>query len=247
MAKARLDQLLVDRGLAASRDRAKRLIMAGQVLVKDTVADKAGSKFLDDVPIRLKGADHPYASRGGLKLEGALQDLDVDPTGLRCLDLGASTGGFTDCLLQKGASHVVAVDVGTNQLVWRLRNDDRVSVFEQTDARSLSPDQVGAVDLVVIDASFISLTKLLPPLSHLVAEGTRLVALVKPQFEVGRTQVGRGGVVKDDALRQGAVSTVSEAARSLGWTVLGQADSRIAGARKGNVEIFILARYAPGR
>lgn len=246
-ARQRIDVLLVERGLAASRDRAQRLIMAGQVLVHDRVVDKAGTKVAEDAPIRLRGADHPYASRGGLKLEGALEDLDVDPSGLRCLDVGASTGGFTDCLLQQGARHVVAVDVGTNQLVWRLRQDPRVTSYEQTDLRALTAEQLdplgGPVDLVVVDASFISLRLLLPPLPPLLEPGARVVALVKPQFEVGRGQVGKGGLVKDDALRQQAVEAVSEVARDLGFDPLARCDSRVAGARSGNREVFLLVRY----
>ncbi len=244
MAKTRIDQLLVERGLAASRDRARRLVMAGQVLVDDRVVDKPGTRVLPEAAVRLRGQDHPYVGRGGLKLAGALDDLGVDPTGLRCLDLGASTGGFTDCLLQKGATEVVAVDVGTNQLAWRLRQDPRVIVFEQTDARDLSPEQVGVVDLVVVDASFISLTRLLPPLPPLLPPGARLLALVKPQFEVGRERVSRGGVVRDDDLRQEAVDAVAAAAREHGFTIDGQADSRVAGAKKGNREIFLLATFA---
>ena len=247
MPKVRADQLLVELGLAASRDRAQRLILAGQVLVDDRVVDKAGTRVMPDAAVRLRGQDHPYVGRGGLKLAGALEDLSVDPTGLRCLDLGASTGGFTDCLLQHGAREIVAVDVGTNQLAWKLRQDPRVAVFEQCDARSLTADQVGAVDLVVVDASFISLTKLLPPLPSLLSPGARLLALVKPQFEVGRELVARGGVVRDDAVRQAAVDAVAESARGHGFAIDGQAESRVAGAKKGNREIFLLATYAPAR
>jgi 23S rRNA (cytidine1920-2'-O)/16S rRNA (cytidine1409-2'-O)-methyltransferase len=243
VAKVRIDQLLVERGLAASRDRARRLVMAGQVLVEERVVDKAGARVLDTAAVRVRGEDHPYVGRGGLKLAGALEDLGVDPAGLRCLDLGASTGGFTDCLLQHGAASVVAVDVGTNQLAWRLRQDERVLALEQTDARDLTPEQVGPIDLVVVDASFISLTRLLPPLPPLLRAGARLLALVKPQFEVGRENVGRGGVVRDDGLRQAAVDAVSEAAAAHGFRVDAQADSRLAGARKGNREIFLLATF----
>ena len=247
MGKCRLDLLLVSRGLAASRDRAQRLIMAGQVLVDDRVVDKAGTKVLPGAAIRLRGADHPYVSRGGLKLEGALLDLGIDPTGLRCLDLGASTGGFTDCLLQRGAARVVAVDVGTNQLAWRLRQDPRVTSFEQTDVRALTPAHLaslaGPVDLVMVDASFISLRLLLPPLPPLLEPGARILALVKPQFEVGRDQVGKGGLVKDDALREAAVEAVSSVARDLGLQVVARSDSRVAGARSGNREVFLLVRF----
>lgn len=243
--KVRIDQVLVDRGLAASRDRAKRLILAGQVLVNDAVVDKAGTRIFDDAPVRLRGVDHPYVSRGGLKLAGAIEDLGLDPSGLRCLDLGASTGGFTDCLLQLGATEVVAVDVGTNQLAWKLRQDPRVLVFEQTDARDLTAEQVGHVDLVVIDASFISIKSLLPPLPPLLPAGARLLALVKPQFEVGRKQVCRGGVVRDDALRQAAVDAVAAAAAEHGFVHEAQIESRIAGAKKGNREVFVLSTFTP--
>ncbi len=242
-AKIRLDQLLVERGLAASRDRASRLILAGQVLVDDRVVDKAGTKIPTDAAVRTKVKDHPYVGRGGLKLEGALLDFDLDPQGLRCLDVGSSTGGFTDCLLQHGADHVVAVDVGTNQLAWKLRQDPRVTSFEQCDARDLEPAQLGEpIDLVVMDASFISLRLLLAPLATLVLPGTRVLALVKPQFEVGREQVGKGGTVRDEALRREAVDTVSSNARRLGFKELGRCDSRIAGARSGNREVFLLVR-----
>jgi 23S rRNA (cytidine1920-2'-O)/16S rRNA (cytidine1409-2'-O)-methyltransferase len=245
--KQRIDVLLVERGLAASRDRAQRLILAGKVLVADRVVDKAGTKVPDDAEVRLRGVDHPYVSRGGLKLEGALDDLELDPAGLRCLDLGASTGGFTDCLLQRGAAHVVAVDVGTNQLAWRIRQDERVTCYEKTDVRALTSEQLaplgGPVDLVVVDASFISLRLLLPPLPPLLQPGALVLALVKPQFEVGRDQVGKGGLVKDDALREGAVAAVSSVARDLGFVVVARSESRVAGARSGNREVFLLVRF----
>ncbi len=244
--KKRIDVLLVERDLAASRDRAQRLIMAGQVLVDDVVVDKAGTKVRDDAAIRLRTQDHPYVSRGGLKLAGALDDFGLDVAGIRALDLGASTGGFTDCLLQRGAAHVVAVDVGTNQLAWRLRSDDRVTSIEQTDARALTREQLGgAVDLVVVDASFISLRLLLPAIAALVDPGTRLVALVKPQFEVGREHVAKGGVVKDEEARAAAIDRVVGEASGLGFEVVDRADSQVAGARSGNREVFVLARFLP--
>ena len=224
-----------------SRDRARRLILAGRVLVDDTVVDKAGTKVALEAAVRLRGRDHPYVGRGGLKMEGALRDFEIDPSGFVCLDVGASTGGFTDCLLQHGARRVVAVDVGTNQLAYKLRMDPRVDVHEQTDIRSVTREVLGEpVDLAVVDASFISLRLLLPPLRGLVDPGARILALVKPQFEVGKDQVGRGGVVRDDALRAQAVEDVTGIAVSLGFSVAGTADSRVAGAKKGNREIFAL-------
>jgi len=233
----------VERGLAASRDRARRLILAGQVLVDDAVVDKAGTRIPEDRPIRVRGQDHPYVGRGGVKMAGALEDLGVDPAGLVCLDVGASTGGFTDCLLQAGAKRVVAVDVGTNQLAHKLRVDPRVDVHEKTDIRVVTRALLGAaVDLAVVDASFISLRLVLPPLRDLLDPGARALALVKPQFEVGRDQVGRGGVVRDDDARGAAVDSVIEIARGLGFEAMGRAESRIAGAKKGNREVFVLFR-----
>ncbi len=244
--KERLDVRLVEAGLAASRDRARRLILAGQVLVDDRVVDKAGAKVPVDAELRTKVLDHPYVGRGGLKLEGALLDFGIDATGLACLDVGSSTGGFTDCLLQRGAARVVAVDVGTNQLAWKLRQDERVAVFEQTDARDLTAEQLGGpIDLVVLDASFISLRLILPPLLPLLPAGCRLLALVKPQFEVGREHIAKGGRVLDPAARQDAIDGVADAARELGLTVEGVVDSRLAGAKSGNVEAFLLAAW-PG-
>jgi len=244
--KQRIDLLLVERDLAASRERAQRLIMAGQVLVDDRVVDKAGTKVSTEAVIRLKTSDHPYASRGGLKLQGALEDFDLDVAGLRCLDVGSSTGGFTDCLLQRGATHVVAVDVGTHQLAWKLRSDPRVTSIEQTDARALTRDQLGgAIDLVVIDASFISLRLILPAVAPLIDPGTRLIALVKPQFEVGREHLGKGGLVRDEEQRLAAVDGIVDEARSCGFDVRARSDSHLVGARSGNREVFVLARYLP--
>lgn len=244
--KKRLDVLVFERGLAASRDRAQRLILAGQVLVDDIVMDKAGTKIREDRAVRVRGQDHPYVGRGGLKMAGALEDLGVDPTGLVCLDVGASTGGFTDCLLQNGAARVVAVDVGTNQLAYALRVHPKVDVHEQTDIRAVTPELLGsAVDLVVVDASFISLRLVLPPIRELLVPGSRVLALVKPQFEVGRDQISKGGVVRDDDARAAAVDTVIEIARSLGFEDDGRAESRIPGAKKGNREVFVLLRL-PG-
>lgn len=227
-------------GLAESRSRARALIMAGEVLVDDEPVDKAGAQVRDDAEIRLRKrrSRGSYVSRGGDKLAGALDDLGIDPAGLRCLDLGASTGGFTDCLLRAGAAHVVAVDVGYGQLHPKLRADPRVLAVERTNARTLEASVLPApVALVAIDASFISLRLLLPAVAR-VAPGALIVALVKPQFEVGREQVGKGGVVRDDGLREQAVRGVAEAATLMGYRLEGRADSRLAGP-KGNREVFL--------
>tara|TARA_Y100001968_G_scaffold332659_1_gene391698 strand:- start:331 stop:1092 length:762 start_codon:yes stop_codon:yes gene_type:complete len=239
--RLRLDVLLVERKLAASRDRAQRLIMAGQVLVEDRVVDKAGTKVLSSASIRLKVADHPYVSRGGLKLAGALKDLSINVTGLRCLDVGSSTGGFTDCLLQHGAQEVVAVDVGSNQMAWRLRQDPRVQLYEQTDARSINEQILGGdIDLCVMDASFISAKLILPTLRAVLPPASRLLLLVKPQFEVGREHVEKGGAVRDPARIKEAVNSVAASAAELGFAELARTGSRLAGARAGNTEVFLL-------
>ncbi len=239
--RERIDTLLVARGLAASRERARSLLLAGKVLVEDRVVDKPGTQVPSGAEIRLRGEDLPFVGRGGLKLAGALDDFSVNPRGWRCLDVGASTGGFTDCLLQRGAAGVVAVDVGTNQLAWKLRQDPRVVSWERTDIRSLTPAQVGnPVDLTVLDASFISLHLVLPPSLPFTRRGGRILALAKPQFEVGRQGVGKGGRVKDEDLRQGAFARVRELALSCGLLLLQEADSRLEGARSGNRERFFL-------
>ena len=239
--KIRLDVLLVERRLAPTRQRARALIMAGKVCVDDRTVDKPGTRIAASSTIRLRVPDHPYVSRGGVKLEGALDDLSVDVTGLDCLDIGSSTGGFTDCLLRHGAARVVAVDVGTNQLDWSLRNDPRIEVHEQTDIRTFDGQAAGPpFSLAVIDVSFISLRLVLPPAVPLVQPGGHILAMLKPQFEVGRERVGKGGVVKDDAVRAEAIAEVREFAEGLGLQYLGGADSRIRGAKKGNLEHFLL-------
>jgi len=246
-ARTRIDQLLVQRGLVASRDRGRRLILAGQVLVDDQVVDKAGTRVATDADIRLKVPDHPYVSRGGLKLEGALADLGVEVSGLRCLDVGSSTGGFTDCLLQHGADSVVAVDVGTNQLAWKLRRDKRVAVHEQCDARAITRELLaGDVDLCVMDASFISARLILPTLREVLSREARLLLLVKPQFEVGREHVGKGGLVSDKERIAAAVDQVAACAVELGFCELGRAPSRLTGARAGNTEVFLLVGCPDG-
>ena len=239
--RSRLDERLVALGLAESRTRAQALIMAGQVLVDDVPIDKAGTRVRDDAVVRLRGVASRYVSRGGDKLAGALADLGVDPAGKICLDVGASTGGFTDCLLQHGVVRVYAVDVGYGQLDAKLRSDPRVVVIERTNARNLEASMVpDAIDLVVADVAFISLRLVVPALAA-VASKAEWLLLVKPQFEVGREQVGKGGVVRDDALRAAAVESVRGAAEALGWQEIARADSRVAGP-KGNREIFLYLR-----
>jgi 23S rRNA (cytidine1920-2'-O)/16S rRNA (cytidine1409-2'-O)-methyltransferase len=240
----RLDQRLVDLGLAPTRSRAEALIRAGRVLVDDAPVEKPGTRVRADARVRVRGEERRFASRGGEKLAGALEDLGIDPRGRRCLDLGASTGGFTDCLLQAGAAEVVAVDVGYGQLDPRLRGDPRVRVLERTNARHLERAALGGpVELVTVDLAFISVRLVLPRLREIAPEAELLV-LVKPQFEVGRDRLGKGGVVRDDGLRAEAVRAVGEAAVALGYTVAGEAESRLPGPR-GNREVFLWLRPRP--
>jgi 23S rRNA (cytidine1920-2'-O)/16S rRNA (cytidine1409-2'-O)-methyltransferase len=241
--KARLDQVLVARELAPSRARAQAFVLAGVVYVNGSRADKPGATVAADAAIEVRGADHPYVSRGGVKLAAALDTFELDVNHLRCLDLGASTGGFTDCLLQRGAERVVAVDVGYGQLAYKLRIDPRVVVMERTNARTLTPDAIGGpVDLTVVDASFIGLEKLMPAVARITRDSGTLVALVKPQFEVGREEASRGrGVVRDEQARAGAIAGAVEAVRQAGFDVLGRCDSALPGP-KGNVEAFVYAR-----
>ncbi len=243
MAKTRLDQLLVTRGLAPSRARAQAVALSGNVFVAGARVDKAGALVADDAVIEVRGADHGYVSRGGVKLAGALDAFALDVRGLRCLDLGASTGGFTDCLLQRGAAKVVAVDVGYGQLAHKLRIDPRVVVMERTNARSLDAAAIGGPsDLTVVDASFIGLGALIPAIARCTREGGELVALVKPQFEVGREHASRGrGVVRDETVRSEAVALAAQAVAAGGFHVRAQDDSVLAGP-KGNREVFLLAR-----
>jgi len=242
--KLRLDKLMLERGMTPSRERAQALIMAGQVVVGDHAVDKAGHQVPLDAEIRIKGEVLPYVSRGGLKLARALEAFELDVTGLVALDVGASTGGFTDCLLQAGATKVFAVDVGYGQLAWQLRQDGRVVNMEKTNIRNLVPEQLGEQpDLAVIDASFISLSKVLPAVIRLVKPAGLIVALIKPQFEVGRADVGKGGIVRDPAAHDRAVEGVRQTAQELGLTVDGICDSPIKGA-DGNREFLILLRMA---
>jgi len=246
MAKMRLDQLLVERGLAESRTRAQALIMAGNVLVGDKPIDKPGQGVAEDAAISLKGKDHPWVSRGGLKLAHALDHFALDVTGLVGLDVGSSTGGFTDVLLTNGASRVYAVDSGTNQLAWKLRQDPRVIVHEQTSARILTEAHIPEpVDIIVCDASFIGLAKVLERPLSFAAENALLVALIKPQFEAGRADVGKGGVVRDAAVHERVCEDVRAWVAGLpGWEVLGITTSPITGP-EGNVEFLNAARRTP--
>jgi 23S rRNA (cytidine1920-2'-O)/16S rRNA (cytidine1409-2'-O)-methyltransferase len=246
MAKTRLDQLLVERGLVESRSRAQALIMAGKVTVGDKTADKAGQQVAEDATIALKGKDHPWVSRGGLKLDHALMQFGFDVTGLVAMDVGSSTGGFTDVLLQRGAARVYAVDSGTNQLAWSLRNDPRVFVHEQTSARILTAAHIPEpIDIIVCDASFIGLAKVLERPLTFAAPGAWLVALIKPQFEAGRAEVGKGGVVRDPAVHERVCADVRAWLEGqAGWRVLGLTTSPITGP-EGNVEFLIAARRDP--
>ena len=246
MSRERLDKLLVDRGYAASRERARAMIMAGAVRVADRVVDKAGTLIAADAEISVAGGDLPFVSRGGVKLAGGLDALAIDVAGRLVLDVGASTGGFTDCVLQRGARAVIAVDVGYGQLAWSLRQDPRVTLIERCNVRHLEADRLPArPDFAVVDASFISLTLILPRIVELVAPGSPIVALVKPQFEVGKGQVGRGGVVRDPQLHASAVERVRACATRLGLTVLGECPSPILGP-KGNREFFLALATPPG-
>lgn len=238
-AKLRLDKLMVERGLAPSREKAQALIMAGQVVVGDHAAEKAGQQVLPDVEIRVKGELLPYVSRGGLKLEKGLAHFGISPAGRTAIDVGASTGGFTDCLLQRGAVRVYAVDVGYGQLAWKLREDPRVVVLEKTNIRHLQAEQVDPLpDLAVIDASFISLNLVLPPTLALLKRPAEVVALVKPQFEVGKGAVGKGGIVRDPKLHDEVLRNMEALAAELGAELLGICDSPITGA-DGNREFLM--------
>lgn len=240
----RIDKLLVERGLAESRAKAQALVMAGLVLVEEQRIEKPSETFAPDAAIRIKGANDPaarYVGRGALKLEAALDAFELDVRGLTCLDVGASTGGFTDCLLQHGAAHVVAVDVGHDQIHWRLRSDERVEVREGVNARYMQAEDYAAAPfaLIVMDVSFISATKILPSLLPLLAERGRIVLLIKPQFEVGRGEVGRGGIVSDPEKRARVIEEVNQAARLCGLSVRGAViESPVKGA-EGNVEYLV--------
>jgi 23S rRNA (cytidine1920-2'-O)/16S rRNA (cytidine1409-2'-O)-methyltransferase len=251
--KTRLDLVLAERGLVPSRERARALILAGRVLVSEQKIDKPGAAVASDAPIRLLGEDQPYVSRGGFKLAGALDHWKIAVAGRRCIDVGTSTGGFTDCLLQSGAAQVTAIDTGFGQIAMKLRNDPRVSLMERTNARLLAPGSLESKDggdakdgngentLLVMDVSFISATLLLPPVVAAASKLQEMVVLVKPQFEAGRQHVGKGGIVRDPEAHQLAVDKVADCVRSLGWQVVGTIPSPITGA-EGNREFLLYAR-----
>lgn len=243
-AKIRLDQLLVERGLFESRSRAQAMIMAGNIYSDTKRLDKAGQQVKADIPIEVKGQDHPWVSRGGLKLEKGLSHFAISPQGKTCIDVGASTGGFTDVLLTGGAAKVYAVDVGQGQLAWKLRGDDRVVVMEKTNARHLTANDIpDPIDMVVCDASFIGLEVVLPAALDLVQPGGNVLALIKPQFEVGKGRVGKGGVVRDPDLHAEVCARIEAWLNAReGWTTLGITESPIKGP-EGNVEFLICGAF----
>lgn len=242
MKRERIDKLLVDRGLIESRTKAQAVIMAGSVLVDEKRVEKPSESFPADANIRVKGGgpETKYVSRGGLKLEAALTHFNIELEGRLCIDIGSSTGGFTDCLLRHGARHVAAVDSGTNQMAWRLRNDRRVTVMERTNARELrAEDFAEKFDLAVMDVSFISVTKLLPVLPPLLTDSGRIVTLIKPQFEVGKGEVGKGGIVREPEKHRRVIAEINQFAEQIGLSVRGVIDSPILGA-EGNREFLAL-------
>ncbi|MGH9881805.1 MAG: TlyA family RNA methyltransferase [Pyrinomonadaceae bacterium] len=250
MRRERIDKLLVERGLAESRTKAQALVMAGVVLVDEQRIDKSSDVFPSDAKIRIKGGDDPssrYVGRGGLKLEAALREFSVSVAGLECLDIGASTGGFTDCLLQYGARRVVALDVGHNQIDWRIRNDSRVEVREGVNARYLRPEDFNRqFDLVVMDVSFISATKIMPAILPLLTDSGRLITLIKPQFEVGKGEVGSGGIVRDPDKQARVIEEINRAAGELGLKACGLIESPIRGG-DGNTEFLACYERGPER
>jgi 23S rRNA (cytidine1920-2'-O)/16S rRNA (cytidine1409-2'-O)-methyltransferase len=243
--KIRLDQLIVDRGLADSKTRAQALVMAGHVFIGDLKAAKPGQQVAEDAEVSVKGSDHPWVSRGGIKLAHALEEFGIAVTGMIAIDVGSSTGGFTDVLLTNGAAKVYAVDSGTNQLAWKLRQDERVIVHEQTSARILTDNHIPEmVDLIVCDASFIGLAKVLERPMAFAKADAQMVALIKPQFEAGREEVGKGGVVRNEAVHKRVCDEISAWLESSGWSVRGLTTSPITGPQ-GNVEFLIWAAKAP--
>ena len=240
--KVRLDRLLIERKITRTRERARALILSGAVIVSENRIDKAATLVSKDAEIRIKGGDNPYVSRGGLKLKGALTEFSVDVAGLVALDVGASTGGFTDCLLQEGARKVYAVDVVYGQLAWKLRNDERVIVFERTNIRYFSGNGiVDEIDIATIDASFISLKLVIPAVLKFIKKDAQILALIKPQFEVGKREVGKKGVVKDPQLHRRVVHEIAEFCSGLKLKVIGTCESTILGPA-GNKEFFIYVK-----
>ena len=240
--KERLDKLLVEKGIESTREKARALIMAGEVAVEGKVIDKPGTKIDLEAPVQLRGQSLPYVGRGGAKLEGALKTFAIDPKGLVVMDVGASTGGFTDCVLQKGARKVYAVDVGYGQLAWKLQKDPRVVNLERRNIRYLQREEVEEeIDLILIDTSFISIEKFLAHLLGFLKKGGAILSLIKPQFEVGKGEVGKGGVVRDAMLHQKVIDRISNFCRGLGLKVRGVTESPLLGP-KGNREFFIYLR-----
>ncbi len=243
--RERIDKILVERGFAGSRTKAQAMVMAGVVLVDEKRVEKPSELFVADAAIRIKGEspENKYVSRGGLKIEAALTAFAIDPSGFTCIDIGSSTGGFTDCLLKHGAKKVVAIDSGTNQLVWSLRTDHRVEIRENTNARSLKPDDFDTqFDLAVMDVSFISVTKILPATIPLLKPAGKIIVLVKPQFEVGRGEVGKGGIVREAEKHKRVVDEVNEFAESIGLINTGLIESPLRGA-EGNIEFLALYEH----
>lgn len=239
VSKERIDKLLIEKRIVQSRERARSLVMEGRVIVEDRTIDKPGTKVDVEAQLQIRGEDLPYVSRGGVKLEGALNAFGVHPSGMVVMDVGASTGGFTDCVLQKGARKVYAVDVGYGQLAWKLRKDPRVVNLERRNIRYLKREEIEEeVDLILIDTSFISIEKYLPHLLGFLRKGGTIISLIKPQFEVGKGEVGKGGVVKDPALHQKVIERISQFSRGLGLMVLRVIESSLLGP-KGNKEFFI--------
>lgn len=247
MSKERLDVLLVNRGLAESREKAKAIIMSGNVYVEGQKEDKAGSTFVDTANIEVRGNTLKYVSRGGLKLEKAMENFDVTIEGKVCMDVGSSTGGFTDCMLQNGAVKVYSVDVGHGQLAWKLRNDERVVCMEKTNIRYVTPEDVAdKIDFSSIDVSFISLTKVLLPVKNLLTDDGQIVCLIKPQFEAGREKVGKHGVVRDKAVHEEVIQMVIDYAISIGFEILNLEFSPVKGP-EGNIEYLLhLQKHTKG-
>jgi len=245
--KERIDKLLVEKGIVESRERARSFIMQGRVIVEGRRIDKPGTRVDVEAELQLRGGNTPYVSRGGIKLEGALSAFGFSPSGMVVMDVGASTGGFTDCVLQKGARKVYAVDVGYGQLAWKLQQDPRVVNLERKNIRYLSREEVEEeVDLILIDTSFISIEKFLPHLLGFLRMGGDIISLIKPQFEVGKGEVGKGGVVKDQMLHQKVIERISHLSRGLGLNVLRVIESPLLGP-KGNKEFFIHLRKEDGQ